>query len=585
MHAADLAKLDYLRQTAAQLDAAGHGGKGKIVAAAMTWLAVSRDTLYDQLRGIGWQSHRKLRTDKGDSRVSEDEVKAVAGILRASHRQTGKELLACEDAMKMALANGLLGGWVSPTTMLRLMRRYNCHPRQLARPEPHVNTKTRHPNAVWQLDASICVLYYLRNGRVGVMDERKFNVRKPRDLASVAKQRVLRYAITDHTTGYVLCRYYHVSGENQEALFEFLMWAMHRRDEHVMYGVPWMLVWDAGSANQSHAIGALLSALAIRHWAHKPGNPRAKGQVEGVHNVIERKFEGRLTFTRIDSVEQLNAEMDRWLTAFNATAIHSRYGQTRAAMWQLIRQDQLRLCPPVDLCRVLMHSKPVPRVVKGNLTVSFTVKGHPQALYSVEAVPNVRVGDAVQVAMSPYRAPCIFVIGEAEDGSTRYIECEPLATDTFGFLANAVPLGEAYASKPDTVVDTVRKDLNEAAYGERDTLDAIDVRNKGRLAYDGAIDPFKDVHEAAAKAPSHIIRRGTELDVPNPVQVDLVPLTTTDALIWLHGRFGRALTREESAAVRAWYPDGVPETDLDVLVERLQSPTPHPQRPRLQVVA
>lgn len=583
MHPAELDQMDYLRRFALRLRAAGHGERGPLVAEAMSWLGISKETLYKRLKTVGWSSGRKLRADKGDSRVSEKEVKAVAGILRASHRQTGKELTPVRDAIDIALANELLAERVAPETMLRLMRRYDCHPRQLARPEPHVNMRSLHPNHVWQLDASVCVLYYLRNGRVGVMDERKFNVRKPRDLARVSNKRVMRYACTDHTTGNVLCRYYNVAGEDQQTLFEFLMWAMHRTDGHVMHGVPWMLVWDAGSANMSHAISALLTALMIRHWAHVPGNPRAKGQVEGVHNIIERKFEGLLTFARIDSVEQLNAEMDQWLRAFNGTAIHSRHKHTRDGLWQTIRQDQLRLCPPVELCKVLMHSKPVERTVKGNLTVQYTIKGQEPAVYSVEHVPNVRVGETVTLAVNPYHVPNIFIIGQADDGSTRYIECEPIATDHAGFFVTSPVFGESYASKPDTGVDTARKDLNEAAYGERDTLDAIAARNKGRLAFDGQIDPFKHIHAKAAAAPSHILRRGTEMDVPDPVHVELRPLTHVQALFELRARLGRKVEPAEAALVRELYPDGVPETDLDALAARIAEPVP-PQRPRLSVV-
>jgi hypothetical protein len=583
MHASELAQMDYLRGIASRLHAAGRGQRGPLIDDAMRWLGVSKPTLYDRLRQVGWCSNRKVRTDKGDSRVSEPEVKAVAGILRASQRQTGKELLPVGDAIEIALANGLLADRISPETMLRLMRLHNCHPRQLARPEPHVNMRSNHPNHVWQLDASVCVLYYLRNGRVGVMDERKFNVRKPRDLVKVSNQRVMRYACTDHYTGDVLSRYYNVAGEDTQTLFEFLMWAMQRNDGHVMHGVPWMLVWDAGSANMSHAIGALMTSLMIRHWAHTPGNPRAKGQVEGVHNIIERKFEGRLTFARIDSIEQLNAEMDQWLCAFNGTAIHSRHKHTRDGLWQTIRQDQLRLCPAEALCQTLMHSKPVTRTVKGNLKVQFTAKGYEPAIYSVEHVPNVRVGETVTVAVNPYRAPSIFVIGQAEDGSTRYIECDPVATDHAGFFINSPVIGESYASKADTVVDTARKDLNEAVYGERDTLDAIAARNKGRLAFDGKIDPFKDVREAAKNAPSHILRRGTDMDVPDPVHVELRPLSHVQALFELKARLARPLTRDEAAAVRTWYPDGIPESDLDALALRISAPVF--ERPRLSVVS
>ncbi|URX63278.1 DDE-type integrase/transposase/recombinase [Luteibacter anthropi] len=577
--------MDYVRNLADRLGRARHGEAGVLIQQAQQWLGgVSRPTVYAKLRALaGWTSGRKLRTDKGDSRLSETEIKTVAAELRAATRQTGKALMPVEDAINMSLANGLLSQRVSAGTMLRLMRQHDCHPRQLARPEPHINMRSLHPNHVWQLDASICVLYYLRNGRMGVMDERKFNARKPRDLARVSNQRLLRYAVTDHYSGDVLCRYYNVAGEDQQTLFDFLMWVMQRNDAHVMHGVPWMLVWDAGSANQSHAIGALLTALMIRHWAHKPGNPRAKGQVESIHNVIERKFEGRLTFTQIDSVEQLNAEMDTWLRAFNGTAIHSRHKHTRDALWQTVRQDQLRLCPAEDLCRTLLHSRPEARKVKGNLTIQFTAKGFEPAVYSVEHVPDVRVGDTVMVAVNPYRAPCLFVLAQAEDGSTRYIECDPIATDHAGFLSTAVAFGERYGAKADTPVDRARKELNQLAYGEREGLDALAARNKGRIAFNGTIDPFADVRETAKNTPRHIQRRGTELDVPNPVQIELKPLSLLDALKELKFRLGdRNLTKEESTAVRQWYPDGVPETELDDLVARVVALSQ--PRPRLSVV-
>lgn len=585
MYAGELAELDYLRDLADRLTHAPQGAGGKLLAEAQARFGgVSRPTVYSKLRSVGWTSGRKLRTDKGDSRVSEEEVRSVAGILRASQRQTGKELLPVCDAIEIALANGMLRERVAESTMLRLMRLHNCHPRQLARPDPHVSMASLHPNHVWQLDASMCVLYYLRNGRMGVMDERKFNVRKPRDLAKVSRERLLRWVTTDHFTGDVIARYYNVPGEDQRSLFEFMMHCMRPQQGRVMHGVPWMLVWDAGSANQSHMIKALLDALMVRHWAHTPGNPRAKGQVEGTNNIIERRFEGRLSFARIDSVEQLNGELDTWLRAFNGTAIHTRHKHTRDGLWQTIRQAQLRLCPARETCEALLHSKPELRTVTGNLMVSFAPRGFESAMYSVEHVPNIRVGEKVRVAVNPYRAPSIFVIGEAEDGSTRYIECDPVALTTDGgrFYQTAPIIGETYASKADTVVDTARKDINEAVYGERDTLDAIAARNKGRLAFDGKVDPFKDLREAAANAPHHIARRGTELDVPNPVQVELRPLAVIDALKELRARFDRNITAAEAAQVREWFPDGVPESELDALAERLTQPAA--ERPRLSIV-
>lgn len=573
MHPGELAEMQTLQHIAARLTAAPHRSRGAIAAEGARLIGVSVQTLYARLKKVGFSSGKKLRIDRGDSRVGENGVKAVAAYLQASRRTTGKALLPVQEAIDIAVANGDLAEPVKPTTMLRIMRRMGRHPAQLAQPTPHTSMRSLHPNHVWQLDASICVLYYLRNGRAAVMDERTFNARKPRDLARISNQRVMRYAATDHFSGNVVARYYEAAGEDQRTLFSFLMHAFRAQPGRVMHGVPWMLVWDAGSANQSHGIRNLLTQLGVRHWAHIPGNPRAKGQVEVIHNVIERKFEGRLAFTRIESVEQLNGHLDTWLRSFTGVSIHRRHGHARDAMWQTIRTDQLRLCPDIDTCSVLMHSRPEPRTVVGNLTITYRPRGHERATYSVAHVPEIRVGETVEVIVNPYRAPSIFVVTKDADGATRYVECEPETTTAGGFFANAPVIGERYAAHADTDVDAARKNANELAYGERDTLDAVAKKAKGAIAFDGRIDPFADLREKAAQTPTYMQRRGTELHVANPAHVELKPLDLVEALQELRARLGRSPLPAEREAIQAWYPDGVPPEAFDGLLARLEQLT------------
>ena len=202
-----LAEIDYLRAVAARLARAGHGSQGSVISEAAAFLNVSKQTLYNRLRKVGWSSDRKVRTDKGDSEVSRDEVIAVAAIMASTRRQNGKLLLPVADAIDIAVANERLRTKVAPSTMLRLMKAHSCHPDMVAAADPHVNMRSLHPNHVWQLDASLCVLYRLRNGKVGVLDQRKFNERKPRDLAKILNERVLRYVVTDHYTGGIYGRY------------------------------------------------------------------------------------------------------------------------------------------------------------------------------------------------------------------------------------------------------------------------------------------------------------------------------------------------------------------------------------------
>lgn len=577
------AESDFLRALASELRAARHGARGALLARACAQLQCSKQSLYAKLRSVGWSSGRKLRADRGDSAVTANDALEVSSIMQASVRGTGKRLLDVGQAMEIARANGRAEATVSPGQMLRVMRRLGVHPSQLAQPTPYTPMRTEHPNQVWQLDASICVLYYLRGGNVGVMDEREFYKNKPANIERVADKRVLRYAVTDHYSGALFARYYNVTGENQQTLFEFLMEAMQPRAEFLMHGVPFVLIWDAGAANTAHAIRNLLDALEIRHWPHVPGNPRAKGQVERTHDLIERKFEGRLPFMEVTSLEQLNAALDVWQRDFNGLAIHTRHEHARWGMWQTIRVDQLRLCPPVELCQSLLFAKPERRRVKGNLMIQFAVKGYESAFYSVAHVPGVRVGDEIIVTVNAYKAPSIFVIAEDEHGATRYHCCDPTGRDQAGFFIDAPVFGQDYRAPADTDVDTARKDTRERAYGTRDANEVDAAKRKGRVAFNGEIDPLKDLRDRAHQVPDHIRRSGTALDVPSPVQVVERPLDIIEALQELRVRLCRPLSRQEAAHVRGWYPDGIPETDLDAIAARLTQPAPA-ERPRLVAI-
>lgn len=74
---------------------------------------------------------------------------------------------------------------LSASTVERALRMYRLHPEQILRPAPVTELRSLHPNHVWQIDASLCVLYYLRAGTVKgnglqVLDADKFYKNKLR---------------------------------------------------------------------------------------------------------------------------------------------------------------------------------------------------------------------------------------------------------------------------------------------------------------------------------------------------------------------------------------------------------------------
>lgn len=215
------------------------------------------------------------------------------------------------------------------------------------------------------------------------------------------------------------------------------------------------------------------------------------------------------------------------MCAFNARKTHSRTSTTRYGLWQTIRPEELRICPPRELCESLLRTKPERRRVKGNLAISYAVNGHGLHTYSVADVPGVGVGETVKVCVNPYRVPNVFVTVEDVDGEARLYECEPIEHDAAGFPLDAPVFGESYRAPPDTQTDKHRKQMAKEAYGAKTNADVDKARRCRKPAFSGQIDPISYLEsEAAAR---FMQRPGTPLPIAGAEAVELKPLRHVEA--------------------------------------------------------
>ena len=259
-----------------------------------------------------------------------------------------------------------------------------------------MSLRSLHPNHVWQIDASRCVLFYLMRASKGdnglrIMDHTDFYKNKPANVIKVINESLWRYVVTDHTSGWNYSTYV-TGGENATNLVDVLIDAMHRREGEAMFGVPLMVMLDPGSANTSAIFKNLCKALRIHVQINKPKNPRAKGQVEKGQDITERDFESTLRLLpadKVDSLEKINALVARWRRYFNGTRIHTRTGRTRDSAWLHITPEQLVTPPAAELLRSLALSAPESRVVSTHLRISYRGSD-----YDVSSVPGVCVGEA-----------------------------------------------------------------------------------------------------------------------------------------------------------------------------------------------
>lgn len=549
-------------------------------------LGISLPTLYRWMRPFLGQ--RKRRADSGALTLRQADAQRLAQVLTAGARMNGKQVMSVKHAVDILRRDradfaGELDEetgevrYLSLSAIRRGLRAYQMDAERLNRPPVHRTKRTLYPNHEWQVDASVCLLYFLPapgEGEGGELaDPARHYKNKPEEWAKVARRRVIRYVVTDHCSGSVRWRYY-PHAESGVHTVDFLCWAMARPTGEPFRGVPEQLVVDPG-ATASGLVARFCQRMGIRLITTVPHNPRAKGSVEQAQNLIECGFESKFALHPPRSFSVLNALAEEHARLLNNDATHRRHGMTRYGAWQTIPPEVLRIPEPYATLRTLMAAEPATPVVRGDLTIAY--RG---STWRVDQVPGVTIGERLAVHYSPYPADeaqgrAVATVEHA--GARREVHLPKVERDRYGFDAAAPISGEEYARLPDTQLDTLRKRLALSASGsETATEDAAKRRAKGFVALghlnDGrGLDPYKAAREY--EAPTWLPKRGTPHRVATP---EVVPLTLD------HVEAAQRLAKAVRAAGGDWgperyqwlvarYPQGVPETALAELVAECRS--------------
>ena len=572
------ATCDYIRDLARKLDGAQHKARGPLIDGAGEFLGMSKQTIYRHLKAVaGWESGRKCRADKGSTSVNSDALMTLATMQRESVRDNGKQTMHTPVARSVLEANGLQVG-VSNAHLNRLMRDRGLNVETQVAASPAQKLRYPHPNHTHQVDPSLCLVYSL-NGRHYIMEDREFYKNKLENYAKV-KFKVFRYAMWDGASGSIQPWYTEAAGESQASLFNFLMHAWSKQDGRLFHGVPKVLIWDKGSANQSHAIRNLLKSLEVEAITHEAGNSRAKGGVENANNIIETQFESRLRFEPVDSIEELNAAALAWSEGYNANLIPGQDTRLRREglampvarydLWQRIRSAELRLLPDVEVCRALMVGKEEERKVDGHDNITFR---HPKAdrtqTYCLKGMDGVNVGDMVSVRPLVYGEDAIQVELARFDGEPLIYRVEPEREyDGYGNPLSAAVPGEGYKSHAQTPAEVAGQAMDELAFPGQD---ADQARQKKVVPFGGAIKShsyLKDVEQ-----PSYLQRPGVEIEAPaHAAPAAPRMLDSTVVMLRVRSELGRNLTAEENQFMTARFAAGVPEDQLGALIDQFKNP-------------
>ncbi len=533
---------------------------------------VTEQTIYRwaALRGI---SRRRTKSTKGKSRVDRAATVAVGAATLACRRTNKQFALPASDAIEILEDSGIIATDVTPGWFLARMRQEAVSIRDLARPAPHVRLLSDHPNHVWQFDVTNCLQYFLDDRRGMEERDEELELSKNRISKTLKSMRreLLRYAVVDHCTGAFYFRYFYASGERAIDGAQFLFEAMRPKQGYPFHGVPLMLYADRGSIVAAKANQRLFESLRIRLETHLPGNPRAKGAIEGLMKHLV-SFEGRLRFKRPSSLDELNAWAMDWCIYVNTTKL-MRGTAPRAALWSTISNDQLRLCPDERLYRLLVHEPIITRKADGSCMIS--VDGNAYRVPDTHAAHR-----KVSVVRHPFEYPAI----EVHFNGNVWL-CEPVERDRYGRLAGGVRFGE-YRAPAHTPAQRAKKEMEEIATQWGLTWRGTGDKRRAEAPPLGHESPLRVFGHHADKVPdvTFIERRGTPVDVVEPEAPANEPVTYSaaeaarpaylrrmplaDFLSRLSEEMG-PVPKDMNVQIRETYPDGVPIEGVHELIEQL----------------
>lgn len=556
------------------LAAVPHGQKTRIVRELALTTGCSKSTVYRALSEVMVRPVRKRRSDAGAHALSLADANRLSEHIMEGFRANNKRIISTRLALKQLRADNPAFACVvdaetgelvpiSDGACIRALRKEGLHPDQLRQPEAVQALASEHPNHVWQIDASISTLFYVPDEtQSGLQDmpPGEFYKNKPGNFERIKRQRLTRFCITDHCSGSIFVHYV-AGGESMVNMAESFLLAVSERPGMQAYGVPFHLMMDPGAAGLGGAFKNLLRYLSVKPIENKAGNARAKGQVENAHNLVETDFESGFKLTHVPSIAWINEQAQRWMRYFNSVNTHSRHGMARWTKWMEITPAQLRLVDAAQARKLLVHKPSSPKV-SPELTVQFAGR-----VWDVRDVPGRLVGETLDITFNPFDAATAYVVQRDADGMECFVTVHEVQLGAHGFRADAAVIGQEFKSPPQTQAVANRRAQERRVTGTDTDEAAAAARKAKALPFGGTFDPYKRLDDLPAATP--LPRRGTPLlpqvNLPSDEPVVLTHFQAASELV----RRGLQMTPERNAQVASWYPQGVPEAELDELQRRL----------------
>jgi len=179
----------------------------------------------------------------------------------------------------------------------------------------------------------------------------------------------------------------------------------------------------------------------------------------------------------------------------------------------------------------------------------------------------VMIDEWLDVVVNPFDPASLFAVITDPGQRETLIPLERVELNEHGFQADGAHIGREFKQHADTILETNRKAIERFTTGT-DTDEAAEAARKAKqLPFGAKLDAYKYLDNLPNV--EMLPRRGTALDVAT--RASAAPerkLSGFEAAAELSRR-GLQMDIDKNRLVSQWFPDGVPESELDALQQRL----------------
>lgn len=298
--------------------------RSQLITEAMTTFHCSKTTVYkrvEQIRAghdIFSVAKGRIKRRKNDraKRLEENanRICHMIAVYREATRVGRKGYAASTEAIvEVLLAEGKVQKWELPSasTLRRWLKARGLSGRDFCRrTTPARSLSAERRNEVWFVDATPLNRYHLHlDGSVESINLEISDKHREEHLKRKHLQKVITFYAVDLYSGAYFLKAYPVDGESSAVWRRFLLEAMLPKENYPFEGIPEVFYTDMGSGLTAHDTLSLFGRLQTKLITHEPGNPSAKGHVEGRISAFKRSRETILNLlgNRLNSMELLNS--------------------------------------------------------------------------------------------------------------------------------------------------------------------------------------------------------------------------------------------------------------------------------------